>query len=94
MIIKYLVFILKKKKTGNRSDWPSYSFYLHLCNFFLWGHLKDKAYRTQPLTLYYRVMMNKHEVIATEQDILKKTIRRLESWFCHVIKCYKIIVMS
>jgi hypothetical protein len=35
----------------SRGLWPARSPYLNLCDFYLWGNLKDKVYSNNPRTL-------------------------------------------
>ncbi|GBN58961.1 hypothetical protein AVEN_263603-1 [Araneus ventricosus] len=39
------------KFTGTEKDWPPYSPDLTLCDYFLWGTLKDTVYGNHPSTL-------------------------------------------
>ena len=34
-----------EKKTGGGIDWPPYSPDLTVCDFFLWGYVKDEVYK-------------------------------------------------
>lgn len=36
---------------GGGIDWPSHSPDLNVCDFFLWGYLKDRVYKTNPQTI-------------------------------------------
>ena len=40
-----LIILDAKKFTGHGIDWPPYSLDLNLCDFFLWGYIKDRIFR-------------------------------------------------
>jgi hypothetical protein len=40
-----------EKKTGEGMDWPPYSADMTVCDFFLWGYMKDEVFRERPENL-------------------------------------------
>lgn len=72
-------------KTGSGEDWPPYSPDLNPCDYFLWGYLKDKVYRTEPATLDELKIAIEQEIKKIGPDILKKTISNFETRLRHVI---------
>lgn len=73
------------RKTGGGIDWPSSSPDLNVCDFFLWGYLKDRVYKT-PLgnvdELAQRII---DEIGAINEEIRQRATLAFESRLHHLV---------
>ena len=67
-------------------EWPPYSPDLNPCDFFLWGHLKDKVYRDKPTTLVDLKAGIKREVDSIDRTALANVFQGFESRLHAVIE--------
>ena len=54
--------------------WPSHSPDLTAADFFLWGFLKSRVYRTRPRTLQDLEDNIRNELINIPHDVLRRTV--------------------
>lgn len=54
--------------------WPPYSPDLTPCDFFLWGYIKSKVYRTQPATLDELQQRIEYEFAHLDQAMVDRAI--------------------
>ncbi|XP_015795585.1 uncharacterized protein LOC107371953 [Tetranychus urticae] len=73
-------------KMGCGIDWPPYSPDLTPCDYYLWGYLKDAAYRAAPKTLdeliasvYSSLSTITHEIL---NKVVENFVKRLE--YCYM----------
>ncbi len=59
--------------------WPGYSPNLTLCDYFLWGYIKDKVYRDPPRVLKDLKNKIRQEVRNIDRQILWKVYRNMET---------------
>ncbi len=59
--------------------WPPNSPDLTPCDFFLWGHLKSRVYRTQPEDLDELRERLQHEFAMLPQEMVNRAIRSYEA---------------
>ena len=64
-------------KYGGGMDWPPYSPDLNPCDFFLWGYLKDRAYREEPATIEDL----KQKILEESRSIPTETLARVTEGF-------------
>lgn len=65
-------------KYGGGLDWPPYSPDLNPCDFFLWGYLKDKVYRSQPNSLEELRSNIITEILSIDKTTLANVVRGFE----------------
>lgn len=65
--------------TDSGLEWPPYSPDVNPCDYFLWGHIKDRVYRTSPATLEDLKIAITQEVTAIGSEVLKRVIQNFES---------------
>lgn len=63
----------------NIADRPPYSPDLNPCDFFLWGHLKDRVYRENPGTIDALKESIERETRGISQDTLKNLVQGFKS---------------
>lgn len=66
-------------RCGGGMDWPPYSPDLNPCDFFLWGNLKDKVYRQNPLTIEELSTAISREIQSIDKKTLKTVIEGFEN---------------
>lgn len=64
--------------------WPARSPDLSVCDFFLWGYLKGKVYRTRPATIHELKENIENEITAIPQDLLH---RAFQSFRNRLVEC-------
>lgn len=64
--------------------WPARSPDLSVCDFFLWGYLKSKVYRTRPTTINELKQNITNEIEAIPQDMLH---RAFKSFHNRLLEC-------
>lgn len=74
--------------TDSGIEWPPYSPDLNPCDYFLWGYLKDRIYRTAPTTLDDLKIAITQEVTAIGADALKYVIRNFQK------RVYELVVSN
>ena len=74
-----------EKVTDSGIDWPPNSPDLNPCDFFLWGHIKDRVYRTAPKTLEDLKLAIRREVTAIQSQVLESVIRNFETRLHHLV---------
>ena len=81
-IDKYLSFGFITVTIGcifnTRLEWPPYSPDINPCDFYLWGHLKDRVYRTPPRTLDDLKKAITEQVKAIESQVLERVVANFE----------------
>lgn len=73
------------KVTDTGIDWPPNSPDLNPCDFFLWGHIKDRVYRTAPATLEDLKSAITREVAAIESQVLESVALNFEKRLRHLV---------
>jgi hypothetical protein len=61
----------------SRGLWPARSPYLNPCDFYLWGNLKQKVYKTNPHTIEEQKENIRNEVSAISPGELQRVITNL-----------------
>ena len=71
--------------TGDGIEWPPYSPDLNVCDFFLWGYIKDKVYKTSPQNIQ-ELNNNITQVIRSiEIPVLERATKAFETRLSHLI---------
>ena len=60
-----------QKYGGDGLEWPPYSPDINPCDFFLWGYLKDRVYRTSPKTIDDLKLAIQTEINGVRTEVLK-----------------------
>lgn len=71
---------------GRGIDWPPNSPDLNICDFFLWGYLKDKVYRDKPRTLIELKEAITREIALIDKIVFKNVTRGFETRLHAVIE--------
>ena len=73
------------RMTGDGIEWPPYSPDLNVCDFFLWGYIKDKVYKTSPQNIQ-ELNNNITQVIRSiEIPVLERATKAFETRLRHLI---------
>jgi len=67
-------------------QWPPRSPDLSACDFFLWGHLKNKVYSTRPSTLLQLKKRIQEEIALIPMDMLQRVMQNLHTRFQECIQ--------
>jgi len=74
-----------KKYTGGGVEWPAYSPDLNPCDYFLWGYLKDRVYRSAPTTIDQFKNNIKTEINAIGSEVHNRVIDNFLVRLCHLV---------
>ena len=74
----HLITLDYDKVTDRGIEWPPYSPDLNCCDFFLWGHIKDRVYRTAPRTIEDLKEAITRETRAIESEVLQRVFDNFE----------------
>ncbi len=80
-----LITLDYEKVTENGLEWPPYSPDLNPCDYFLWGHLKDRVYQGSPQTIDQLKEAITTEVRAIGSEVLKRVFENFEKRARHLI---------
>jgi histone-lysine N-methyltransferase SETMAR len=80
-----LIALDYEKVTDNGLEWPPYSPDLNPCDFFLWGHLKDRVYQPPPQTIEQLKEAIRREIRAIGSEVLKSVFVNFEKRLRHLI---------
>ncbi|RYA74177.1 hypothetical protein DD595_24615 [Enterobacter cloacae complex sp. 4DZ3-17B2] len=72
----YLSDVFAERWIGRRGviEWPPRSPDLTPLDYFLWGYLKDRVYRTKPVNIEEVKQRIRDEIAAIEPDMIKKVV--------------------
>ena len=73
------------RKTGGGLEWPPNSPDLNVCDFFLWGYLKDRVDRTNPKTIDELKERIVEEFEGISHDIRHRAIEAFQTRLHHVV---------
>jgi transposase len=63
-----------KEATGTGIDWPPYSPDFNPCDYFLWGYLKDRVYRSNPKSIEELKNAIQTEISSVSEETLNSVI--------------------
>ena len=75
-IRNYLQEVFAGRWIGRRGviEWPARSPDLTPLDYFLWGYLKDRVYRTKPANIEELKQRIRDEITAIEQDMIERAV--------------------
>ncbi|KAJ4435591.1 hypothetical protein ANN_18207 [Periplaneta americana] len=59
--------------------WPARSPDLSVCDFFLWGHLKNNVYRTRPANIAELKQRIKDEITGIPRDMIQRAFQSIHT---------------
>jgi len=62
-------------------EWPPRSPDLTPCDFFLWGYLKERVFRTPPETVFAlrQRIIDEFDLLRNDQDLIVRCVRAMET---------------
>ena len=74
-----------QKYGGEGLEWPPFSPDLNPCDYFLWGFLKDRVYRTSPQTIDDLKQAIKTEIMGVRTEVLQSVTDGFKKRIYHLV---------